>query len=240
MSILSELSATDAASLAMSALGLFAGTLSTFITMNSKYYEDQRQMRTTVGDLAQKILALRGEEELLNVKALRGEERTEEFVTARNNNLRTQLALARLMVDVLNELKRPASAPEYEVLANVLTTNGDPSDNRYWRMAIARSTEKAARLTILAQYAYAKIRFGRQPEGEQIFIEAQALAKGEPVHEGFVHEARAKALHAIRKLADSSSAFDAADAAYRQIQEEGARDTFLQTLASARKTLGLG
>lgn len=240
MNLPPDITTTDVASLIMSALGLFAGALSTYIAMNAKYYEDQRQLRTTVGDLAQKMLALRGDEELLNVKALRGEERTEEFATARANNLRTQLALARLMMDMLNDLRRPASAPEYEVLANVLTTNGDPTDNRYWRLAIARSSEKAARLAILAQYGFAKIRFGRQPDGEQIFLEALAMAKGEPVHEGYVHEARGKALHAIRKLADSAAAFNAAEAAYRQIQDEGARDTFLQTLASARKTLGLG
>lgn len=239
MEFLSQLSVVDMATLTMSAIGLIGGVVSTMITMNAKYYEDQRQLRMSVGDFAQKILALRAEDELLNVKALRREERNEEFVLAHANNLRSQKTLARLMMDLLEELKRPASPTEYELLGSALTVNGDPAGDKYWRLAIARTADIAGKRAIINQFAYALVRHGRQEDGERAFKEALATTAGDPVQEGYVHESRARALHAIRKLADAKAAFDQADAAYTRIADEGTRQICRESLASARATVGL-
>ena len=239
MNFLSQLSVVDMATLTMSAVGLIGGIMSTLITMNAKYYEDQRQLRMGVGDFAQKILALRAEDELLNVKALRREERNEEFALAHANNLRSQKTLARLMMDLLEELKRPASPTEYELLGSALTANGDPAGDKYWRLAIARTTDVPGKRAIINQFAYALVRHGREADGERAFAEALASTGGDPVQEGFVHETRGRALHAIRKLPDAKAAFDKADAAYMRIPDEGARQIWRESLASARATVGL-
>ena len=239
MELFSQLSTVDAVTLGMSALGLFGGVVSTVITMNAKYYEDQRQLRMTVGDLTQKLLVLRGEDELLNVKALRGEERSEEFALAHANNLRTQNALARLMVDALDLLKRSASSVEYEILATTLTTNGDRSADKYWRLAMGRAREIADRRATLVQYAYALVRFGREVEGEARFEEAMGMAIGDPVQEGYITETRGRALHAIRKAQEARAAFDKAQACYLRIPDEGTRDLCVNALKSARATVGL-
>lgn len=236
---LSQLTAVDMATLSMSALALVGGAISTLITMNAKYYEDQRQLRMTVGDLAQKILALRAEDDLLNVKALRGEQRNEEFALAHANNLRSQKTLARLMMDALEELKHPASPTEYELLGSALTVNGDVAGDKYWRLAIARTADTAGKRAIINQFAYALIRYGREADGERAFKEALALAGGDPIHEGYTHETRARALHAVRKLPEASAAFDEADRCYLRIAEPGTRDWCRQALASARATVGL-
>lgn len=237
---LAKLEPADVASLCMSALALMAGALSTFITLNAKRYEDQRQVRITVGDLAQKILALRGEDELLNVKALQGQEGTQEFIAARNANIRTQQTLVRLMIDMLADLKRPASAVEYEVLAYALTSSGEAAGDKYWRLAFDRSTGKAARVGILSQHAYTKMRFVNPADGERLFAQALDLVRNEPVHEGYVHESRGKALHAIGRLDEATAAFAEAEAAFRRIPDEGTRTGYLRNLDSARTMLGLG
>jgi len=239
MAFLTELSAADMASLTMSAVGLIGGVISTMITMNAKRYEDQRQLRMSVGDFAQKILALRAEDELLNVKALRREERNEEFVLAHANNLRSQKTLARLMMDLLEELKRPASPTEYELLGSALTANGDAAGDKYWRLAIARTADVPGKRAIINQFAYALVRNGREADGERAFKEALSTAGGDPVQEGFIHETRARALHAIRRLAEARAAFDQADAAYTRFADEGARQVWRESLASARATVGL-
>ena len=239
LELLAKLEPADVASLVMSALALMAGAISTFITVNAKRYEDQRQVRITVGDLAQKILALRGEDELLNVRALRGDEGTQEFIAARNANLRTQQTLVRLMIDMLNDLKRPASAAEYEVLAYALTSGGDATGDKYWRLAFNRSVGKPARIGILSQHAYAKIRFGAPADGERIFAEALDLARNEPAHEGYVHESRGKALHSIGRLNEAAAAFADAQTAFQRIPDEGTRAGYLKNLNSARAMLGL-
>jgi len=239
MAFLTELSAADMASLTMSAVGLIGGVISTMITMNAKRYEDQRQLRMSVGDFAQKILALRAEDELLNVKALRREERNEEFVLAHANNLRSQKTLARLMMDLLEELKRPASPTEYELLGSALTANGDAAGDKYWRLAIARTADVSGKRAIINQFAYALVRNGREADGERAFKEALSTAGGDPVQEGFIHETRARALHAIRRLAEARAAFDQADAAYTRFADEGARQVWRESLASARATVGL-
>jgi hypothetical protein len=239
MEFLSQLTAVDVATLSMSALALIGGAISTVITTNAKYYEDQRQLRMVVGDLAQKILALRAEDDLLNVKALRNEIRTEEFALAHANNLRSQKTLARLMMDTLEQLKHPASPTEYELLGSALTANSDAAGDKYWRLAIARTTDTPGKRAIINQFAYALIRYGRHPEGERAFKEAVALAGGDPIHEGYAHETRARALHAARRLDEASAAFDEADASYGRIVDPGTRDWCRQALASARATVGL-
>jgi tetratricopeptide (TPR) repeat protein len=237
--LLAQLRPSDIASLLMSILALTTGAISTFITMSAKRYEDQRQLRMTVGDLAQKILALRAEEEQLNIKTLRKKEGIEEFIAARGYNRKTQHALAKLAIDALDELKRSATATEYEVLALALTANNDPAGDRYWRLAIDRTTDPTALLSLRGQRAYALIGAGRESEGEQVFKEALA-AVTHPVQIGYVHETRGKALHAIGKHKDSIAAFDQAAANYAQLVEPAVRETYLQNLASARATLGLG
>lgn len=239
MEFLSQLTVVDVATLSMSALALVGGAISTVMTMNAKHYEDQRQLRMVVGDLAQKILALRAEDDLLNVKALRGEARNEEFALAHANNLRSQKTLARLMIDTLRELKCPASATEYELLGSALTVNGDPAGDKYWRLAIARTTDTPGKRAVINQFAYALIRYGREADGERSFKEALVLADGDPIHEGYAHETRARALHAIRRLAEASAAFDEADVCYGRIVDPGTRDWCRQALASARATVGL-
>jgi hypothetical protein len=239
MEFLTQLSAVDMATLTMSAVGLIGGVISTLITMNAKHYEDQRQLRMSVGDFAQKILALRAEDDLLNVKALRREERNEEFVLAHANNLRSQKTLARLMMDLLDELKRPASPTEYELLASALTVNGDPAGDKYWRLAIARTADVAGKRAIIIQFAYALMRHGREADGERAFKEALASTGGDPIQEGYIHETRARALHAIRKLPEARAAFDEADAIYQRIAEPGTRTLCRESLASARETVGL-
>lgn len=239
MDFFSQLTTVDMATLFMSGLGLMGGVISTLITMNAKHYEDQRQLRMTVGDFAQKILALRAEDDMLNIKALRGEERTEEFNLARANNLRSQKTLARLMMDVLEDLKRPASPTEYELLGAALTVNGDPTGDKFWRLAISRTKDAPGKLSILYQYAYTLVRYGREPDGEKVFQEALALAGNDPVQEGYTHQTRGQALHALRKLTEAGQAFDRAESCYARITAPGVRDSYLQVLASARQTLGV-
>lgn len=239
MEILSQLSAVDMMTLTMSGLGLVGGVISTVITMNAKHYEDQRQLRMTVGDFAQKILALRAEDDMLNIKALRGEERTEEFNLARANNLRSQKTLARLMMDALDDLKRPASPTEYELLGSALTVNGDNTGDKFWRLAINRTKDAPGKLSILYQYAYTLVRYGREADGEKVFQEALGLAGNDPVQEGYTHQTRGQALHALRKMPEAGQAFDRAHACYSRIAAPGVRDSYLQVLASARQTLGV-
>jgi tetratricopeptide (TPR) repeat protein len=236
---LAQLKPSDIASLTMSTLALTAGAISTLITMNAKRYEDQRQLRMTVGDLTQKILALRGEEEQLNIKTLKKKEGIEEFIAARGYNMKTQHALARLAVDALTELKRPATATEYEVLALALTANNDPAGDRFWRLAMERTSDATALLSLRGQRAYALIKNGREAEGEQVFKEALASVT-HPVQIGYVHETRGKALHAAGKPNDARAAFDQAAASYAELTPPAVRDSYLLNLASARTTLGLG
>lgn len=239
MDVLSQLSTVDVMTLTMSGLGLVGGVISTLITMNAKHYEDQRQLRMTVGDFAQKILNLRAEDDMLNIKALRGEERTEEFNLARANNLRSQKTLARLMMDALDDLKRPASPTEYELLGSALTVNGDNAGDKYWRLAINRTKDAPGKLGVLYQYAYMLVRYGRESDGEKVFQEALGLAANDPVQEGYTHQTRGQALHAIRRLPEASQAFDRAQNCYVRIEAEGVRNSYLQVLSSARQTLGV-
>jgi hypothetical protein len=239
MEFLSELTVVDVATLSMSALALVGGAISTAITLNAKHYEDQRQLRMTAGDLTQKLLTLRAEEQLLNIRALRQQEGIEEFTSARDNNMKSQHTLARLMMDTLEELKRPATAAEYEVLATALTNNGDPAGDRYWRLAIARTTNPVVKRGIIIQFAYSLTRYGRQADGERAFKEALALAGGDPYGEGHTHETRARALHAALKPVEAKAAFEEADACYQRIADPVARDLCRKALASARTTVGV-
>lgn len=239
LEFLAKLSAVDMMTISMSAMGLAGGVISTIITMNAKYYEDQRQLRMTVGDLAQKILALRADAELLNIKALKKQEGMEEFVAAHGHNLRTQLTLARLMIDALDQMKRQATATEYEVLAAALTANGDPAADKYWAVAVKQTSNPTARLLLMCQHAYALMRQGREADSERIFAHALAAAKESPYYEGYVHEAEAKALHGIHRHEAAHAAFDRAKASYLTMPDIGARQAALQALASARSTVGL-
>lgn len=239
MEFLSQLTVVDMATLSMSALALVGGVISTAITLNAKFYEDQRQLRMTAGDLTQKLLTLRAEEQLLNIKALRRQEGIEEFTAARDNNMKSQHTLARLMMDTLQELKRPATAAEYEVLAAALTSNGDTAGDKYWRLAIAKTTNPVVKRGVIIQFAYALTRYGRQDDGEIAFKEALTLAGGDPYGEGHTHETRARALHAALKPVEAKAAFEAAETCYSRIADPVTRDVCRKAVASARATVGV-
>lgn len=154
MRFLSQMTPTEMLTLFISALGLMGGIISTLITLSAKRYEDQRQLRTMIGDFTQKLVALRSGDDLLQLKTLRGQEHIEEINLARANNIRSQKTLARMMVDALESFKRPVSPIEYEVLGYALTTAGEKSGDRYWRLAAERTRDPTDTVSLLSLFAF--------------------------------------------------------------------------------------
>ncbi len=239
MPFLPNMTSNETLTLFISTLGLMGGIISTLITLSAKRYEDQRQLRTLIGDFTQKLVALRSEDDLLQLKILRGQGHIEEINLARSSNIRSQKTLARMMVDALESFKRPASPIEYEVLGYALTTVGEKSGDRYWRLAAERTRDPTEAVSLLSLFAFSLFRAGRVADGEDVFREAFAKATGEPMHEGYVHQIRGQALHALRNLDDARTAFDRADASYAKITSPGLRDYHRANNTSARKTLEL-